>query len=569
MLRRVASESIAAMNQVPDPLKEMSSLPPVAAGPGVETCAVRTQIGAITAIRGANVTALLSAPGISRQVNLSIGGLLAMPGDLSIVYGMVQSMSGGGYTLIGTGSEARMIEIQLLGEILLDDKGGQGRFHRGVTYYPHFDTPVMTADARDLAMVYAPPDVAIARLGSIHQDRSVPAFAVTDELLAKHFAVLGTTGSGKSCVVSLVLHAILDQNPNGHIVLIDPHNEYAAAFGDQAEAIHLSNLLLPYWLLNFEELVEVVIGQNQERAYPEIEILKIGVVEAKKAFLKEGERSDHITVDTPVPYRLGDLIKVFEDAMGKLERTEEVVSYMRLKSKIEGLRADRRFSFMFSRLLVDDSMGRILSRILRIPVVGKPVSIVDISGIPSEVVDVVVSVLARMIFDFCVWASHDRTRQAPVLLVCEEAHRYVPRDEELKFGPSKKAISRIAKEGRKYGVGLCLVSQRPAELSTSALSQCNTMIALRMSNIRDQEFVANALPESAGGLLAALPSLAQQEAIIVGDGVTIPMRMRFDDLAPERRPASDTAAFSRAWRTEDADNGFIDEIVERWRQQKR
>lgn len=557
------------MNQVPDPQTHTPSSPPAMAGQVVETCAVRVQIGAITAIRGANVTAILNAPGASRQANISIGGLVAMPGDLSTVYGMVQSMSGGGYTLIGTGAEARMIEIQLLGEILTGEKGRHGGFRRGVTYYPHFDTQVMTADARDLAMVYAPPDVAIARLGSIHQDRSIPAFAVTDELLAKHFAVLGTTGSGKSCVVSLVLHAILDQNPNGHIVLIDPHNEYAAAFGDRAEAIHLSNLQLPYWLLNFEELIEVVIGQNQERAYAEIEILKTGVIEAKKMFLREGERSDHITVDTPVPYRLGDLIKLFDEAMGKLERTEEVVSFLRLKSKIESLRIDRRFSFMFSRLLVDDSMGRILSRILRIPVAGKPVSIVDISGIPSEVVDVVVSVLARMIFDFCVWASHDKTRMAPVLLVCEEAHRYVPRDEETHFGPSKKAISRIAKEGRKYGVGLCLVSQRPAELSTSALSQCNTVIALRMSNIRDQEFVANALPESAGGLLSALPSLAQQEAIIVGDGVTIPMRMRFDDLAPERRPASDTAAFSQAWRAEDADMGFIDEIVERWRLQKR
>jgi len=557
------------MSTTPGPLINAATLPSLAHVEAAETCAVRMPIGTITGIRGAAVTAIMNAAGAGKKANISIGALVAMPGHISIVYGMVQSMNGGGYTLIGTGAEARMLEIQLLGEILLDDKGGYGRFHRGVTYYPHFDTEVMTADARDLAMVYAQPDVATARLGSIHQDRSIPAFAVTDELLAKHFAVLGTTGSGKSCAVSLVLHAILDQNPNGHIVLIDPHNEYAAAFGEKAEAIHLSNLQLPYWLLNFEELVEVVIGQNQDRAYPEIEILKSGVIDAKKMFLREGERGDHITVDTPVPYRLGDLIKVFDDAMGKLERTEEVVSYLRLKSKIESLRIDRRYSFMFSRLLVDDSMGRILSRILRIPVAGKPVSIIDISGIPSEIVDVVVSVLARMIFDFSVWASHDQGRRTPVLLVCEEAHRYVPRDEEVHFGPSKKAISRIAKEGRKYGVGLCLVSQRPAELSTSALSQCNTLIALRMSNIRDQEFVASAMPESAGGLLSALPSLGQQEAIIVGDGVTIPMRMRFDDLAAERRPASDTAIFSQSWHSGDADMGFIDEIVERWRLQKR
>lgn len=558
------AQSRAAINELAAQPKA-SSIPPNAA----ESCAVRVPVGTITAIRGANVTALLNAPAPGRQGAISIGALVAMPSDISIVYGMVQSMSGGGYALIGTGGEARMLEIQLLGEILLDAKGGQGAFHRGVTYYPNFDTPVMTADARDLAMVYAPPNVAIARLGSIHQDRNIPAYAVIDDLLAKHFAVLGTTGSGKSCVVSLVLHSVLENSPGGHIVLIDPHNEYGAAFGAKAEVLSLNNLQLPYWLLNFEELAEVVIGQNNDRAYPEIEILKNGVIEAKKMFLHDGERNDHITVDTPVPYRLGDLIKVFDDAMGKLERTEEVVSYLRLKSKIESLRIDRRFAFMFSRFLVDDTMGKILSRILRIPVDGKPVSIIDISGIPSEVVDVVVSVLARMIFDFCVWAAADRTQRAPILLVCEEAHRYIPRDDVTKFGPSKKAISRIAKEGRKYGVGLCLVSQRPAELSTSALSQCNTMIALRMSNVRDQEFVANALPESAGGLLSALPSLAQQEAIIVGDGVTIPMRMRFDDLPAEKRPASDTAAFSQSWRTEGATADFIDQVIDRWRMQKR
>lgn len=529
----------------------------------------RVRIGVISAMQGAVVTALLGAADVISETSLSIGALVVIPTKASSIYGMVQAMNGGGYTLIGTGAEARTVEIQLLGEILLDAAGAPGRFHRGVTFYPHFDTPVFTADARDLKLVYAPQELAIARLGAIHQNRDLPAYASIDDMLAKHFAVLGTTGSGKSCVVALVLQAILERNPHGHVVLIDPHNEYARAFEGKAELLNMNNLQLPYWMLNFEELTEVVVGQDNAFAHAETEILKYAVVEAKKAFLHEGARGDHITVDTPVPYRLGDMVKIFDDQMGKLERTEEVIAYVRLKAKIESLRSDRRFSFMFSRLLVDDSLGKVLSRIMRIPVNGKPVSIVDISGIPSEVVDVVVSVMARMIFDFSVWAGHERGHKVPVLLVCEEAHRYIPRDDLTHFGPSKKAISRIAKEGRKYGVGLCLVTQRPAELSTSALSQCNTMIALRMSNVRDQEFVANALPESAAGLLSALPSLAQQEAIVVGDGVIVPMRMRFDDLAPERRPASDTARFSEAWGEDAADQSFIDQVVERWRLQKR
>ncbi|MFZ5915089.1 MAG: ATP-binding protein [Pseudomonadota bacterium] len=536
---------------------------------GARASQERVRIGVITAMQGAVVTALLSAPEVIRETNISIGSLVVISTTASSIYGMVQAMNGGGPSPDGAGAGARTIEIQLLGEIPVGKDGAYGRFHRGVTFYPHFDTPVFTADARDLELVYAPQELAIARIGAIHQNQAIPAYASIDDMLAKHFAVLGTTGSGKSCVVALVLHAILENNPHGHVVLIDPHNEYARAFEGKAELLNMNNLQLPYWLLNFEELTEVVVGQNNAYAHAETEILKNGVVEAKKAFLHDGARGDHITVDTPVPYRLGDLVKIFDDQMGRLERTEEVIAYVRLKAKIESLRADRRFSFMFSRLLVDDSLGKVLARIMRIPVNGKPISIVDISGIPSEVLDVVVSVLARMIFDFSVWAGHERGHKVPVLLVCEEAHRYIPRDEVTHFGPSKKAISRIAKEGRKYGVGLCLVTQRPAELSTSALSQCNTMIALRMSNVRDQEFVANALPESAIGLLSALPSLAQQEAIIVGDGVILPMRMRFDDLAPGRRPASDTASFSEAWSQDAANQGFVDQVVERWRLQKR
>ncbi len=242
------------------------------------------------------------------------------------------------------------------------------------------------------------------------------------------------------------------------------------------------------------------------------------------------------------------------------EHTYEVVEHR--------LRRDSRFAFMFGGLAVRDNMTEILSRIFRIPVAGKPITIFDLSGVPSEIVDVLVSLLCRTIFDFALWS--ERGAGVPVLLACEEAHRYVPRDQTAGFGPTRRAISRIAKEGRKYGVSLCLVTQRPSELSQTILSQCNTLFALRMSNDQDQEFVSRALPESAASMLNALPALRTQEAIVVGEGVSLPMRVRFDELDEANRPLSDTADFSSAWsRAVEPGADFVADTLERWRHQSR
>jgi DNA helicase HerA-like ATPase len=405
------------------------------------------------------------------------------------------------------------------------------------------------------------------RIGTIHQDRSLPGFIATDSLLGKHFAVLGTTGSGKSCSTALILRAILDEHPNGHVVVLDPHNEYGSAFGERAEQINLSNLDLPYWLMNFEESVAAFVTSDGKDRETEIDILKDAILAARRRFLGPDADTDYVTVDTPIPYRLGEVQRLIGDAMGRLDKTETSLPYLRLQTRIEALSADQRFAFMFSGVVVRDTMVTILSRILRVPVSGRPATIIDLSGVPSEIVDVVVSVLCRMIFDFAVWSVD--AKAIPVLLVCEEAHRYVPRDENLGFAPTRRSISRIAKEGRKYGVSLCLVTQRPSELSATILSQCNTLFALRMSNENDQEFVRTTLPDGADGLLAALPALHTQECIAVGEGVTVPMRLCFDTLEESCRPKSGTASFAAAWQTDYIDDWFIEDTIGRWRRQQR
>jgi DNA helicase HerA-like ATPase len=267
------------------------------------------------------------------------------------------------------------------------------------------------------------------------------------------------------------------------------------------------------------------------------------------------------TVDTPVPYRVSDLTSLIDERMGKLENKRDIAPYRNLKTRFEILSLDPRYSFMFGSLTVYDGMAQILSRIFRVPVNEKPITILELTGLPTEIVNVVVSVLCRMTFDFALWSEG----KVPVTLVCEEAHRYVPANPALGFEPCKRAIAKIAKEGRKYGASLCIVTQRPAEIDPTILSQCNTVFALRMSNDRDQEIVQSAISDTGSGLLEFLSALGQREAIAFGDGVTLPVRIRFDLLPQHCMPRSSTARFSEMWKKSVNDDGFLDQVVEKWR----
>ncbi len=527
------------------------------------------RIGRVVSVAGSQVVCLLEKPqqssGPSSVVNLQMGQLIKMLTPSSTVFGMVTGLSIP-MPSAGDGSgEMKIVEVEMLGESSLQ-RGSQ--FKRGVSAYPGLGDPVYQTTLEDLRQVYARPAVSTVRIGTIHQDNSIPAYLAIDDLLGKHFAVLGTTGSGKSCAVTLILQSILAKHENGHIVLLDPHNEYASAFGERAQLLSPSNLRLPYWLLNFEEILEVLLGggnDSERKNAREISILNELIPAAKRKYMGTDEDSKFVTVDTPVPYQIGDLVGLIEEAMGRLDNPENSAPYMRLKSRLNSLRMDSRFAFMFGGLTVRDNMTEILSRIFRIPVAGKPITIVDLSGVPSEILNVVVSVLCRMTFDFALWSD----RAVPVTLICEEAHRYAPQDASAGFEPTKKALAKIAKEGRKYGVSLGMVTQRPSELAQGILSQCNTIFALRMRNQNDQDFVRSTLSESAVGLLDFLPSLRNGEAIGVGEGVSIPMRLAFDRIPDERRPMSGTASFSSAWKAEADSPEFLDDVVKRWRYQRK
>ncbi len=268
------------------------------------------------------------------------------------------------------------------------------------------------------------------------------------------------------------------------------------------------------------------------------------------------------TVDTPVPYRLADLLGQIDERMGKLENRSSRLVYHKLMTRIEAVSNDPRYSFMFENANVGgDTMAEALSQLFRVPAHGKPLTVLQLAGFPAEVVDAVVSVLCRMAFDFGLWSDG----ASPMLLMCEEAHRYAAADRSVGFGPTRRAISRLAKEGRKYGVFLGLVTQRPAELDPTIISQCSTLFAMRMSNDRDQALLRSAVSDHAANLFAFVPTLGTREAVTFGVGVPLPTRLTFAELPQHLLPRSDSFAKDSDLKAASEDANFISAVVERWR----
>jgi len=453
--------------------------------------------------------------------------------------------------------------VDFLGEGTRDSAGRMSNFRRGVTRYPIPGAEVFPVSTEDMRAIFAASDEPHIEIGTVYPTDDIRGALYVDPMLGKHFAVLGSTGTGKSTSVSLILHRISELSPEGHIVMIDPHGEYSAAFKGCGELFNVDNLQLPYWLMNFEEHCEVILTTHGSERQRDADILAKCLLAARTKG-KDMSQYGKVTVDSPIPYLLTDLNAIIVNEMGKLDRAGDTIPFQRLKTKLEELRADPRYTFMFSGMMVSDSMGSFLAKLFRLPSQGRPISIVDVSGVPSEITSVVVSVLARMVFDFAIWSRTEAQR--PLLLVCEEAHRYVPKDENAENGQAvRKILERIAKEGRKYGVSLGLITQRPSDLAEGVLSQCGTIVSMRLNNDRDQACVRAAMPEGARGFLDAIPALRNRECIVCGEGVAIPIRVRFDDLEPEKRPASSDPSFARLWRETGDEEGIISRTVKRWR----
>jgi DNA helicase HerA-like ATPase len=437
-------------------------------------------------------------------------------------------------------------------------------FRRGVTRYPIPGALIYPATTADLRQIYASDGRANIQIGTVYPTKDIRAGIYVDALLGKHFALLGSTGTGKSTSVALILHRICEAAPEGHIVMIDPHGEYSAAFKTTGKIFDVTNLHMPYWLMNFEEHCEVLLSSHGNERQVDADILARCLLKAR-CKNRLADTMGKITVDSPVPYLLSDLSTEIQNQMGQLDKATSSAPFMRIKTKLDELKGDPRYQFMFSGMLVGDTMADFIGKVFRMPSAGKPISIIDVSGVPSDITSTVVAVLSRLVFDFAIWGRDEKT--SPILLVCEEAHRYVPNEANADGSSVGKILSRIAKEGRKYGISLGLITQRPSDLAEGVLSQCGTIISMRLNNDRDQAFVKSAMPEGARGFLDSIPALRNRECIICGEGVAIPIRVSFDNLEESKRPASEDPSFVELWRQSGGEEDSVHRTVQRWRSQ--
>jgi uncharacterized protein len=525
-------------------------------------------LGRVLSVRGSEASVGLAESSWHEpdETRATVGRFLGIRSGNRLVIGVVTDASVQTLQIARDQGYTVTAMVDLMGEI--KDEKGTPRFRRGVTIYPAIGDPAFMITHNELKVIYDLSGGATINIGSLQQDDSLAAYINVDDMLSKHFAILGTTGVGKSSGVAVILNEILDQRPDLRVFLVDPHNEYGRCFGSRAQVLTPANLRLPFWLFNFEETIDVIF-RGRPGIDEEVEILGEIIQAARRAYGREpgapARKNDPragYTVDTPVPYRVADLLSLLDERMGKLESRSSRTTINKLLMRIEGVINDPRYAFMFDNANVGgDTMSSVLGQLFRLPTGDRPMTIMQLAGFPVEVIDSVVSVLGRMAFDFGLWSDG----KLPLLFVCEEAHRYASADKSIGFGPTRRAISRIAKEGRKYGVFLGLVTQRPAELDATIISQCSTLFAMRMSNERDQSLVRSAVSDAAANLLGFLPSLGTREVFAFGEGVSVPTRLRFKELPADRLPRSEAVSMGDADFGKTVDAGFIDQVVDRWR----
>jgi uncharacterized protein len=544
--------------------------------PAVEPVSSERHVGAVLSVRGSEASVgLLHRNGELPAIeSATVGNFLAIMSGGRVLIGFITEVSAEVPKVVAQQAYAGSARLDLMGEIRTDAAGSR-RFLRGITRYPHIGDPVVAIGGEELRIVYGKVGDDTINIGRLQQDETLTANVHIDPMLSGHFAVFGTTGVGKSSGLVTILQEVLKARQNLRIFVLDAHNEYDRCFSDKAQVINPANLRLPFWLFNFEETIDVIFN-GRPGGQEEMETLAELIPMAKAAYVQYREtpsrpgvkridpKAAGFTADTPVPYRLADLLSLIDERMGKLENRSSRMTYHKLMMRIETVSNDPRYTFMFDNANVGgDTMAEVICRLFRVPPRGRPMTIMQLVGFPAEVVDAVVSVLARMAFDFGLWSEG----AYPMLFVCEEAHRYAPADRSRGFGPTRRALSRIAKEGRKYGVFLGIASQRPAELDPTIISQCSTLFAMRMANDRDQEIIGSAVSDAAASLVSLLPSLGAREVLAFGEGVALPARIAFSQLPEHLVPSSRVQTSSQAPSPPSGqqEEEHVASVVARWR----
>ena len=494
--------------------------------------------------------------------------------------------------------DERVVEADLFGEgEWTRDETGQEKlqFERGVATYPLPQQTVYLTPKSELRFIYGHFKGAVIQLGEHVGAGGAPCYADLNELLGKHTAILGSTGAGKSGAVAAIVHSILKRGQEAkykhwrpQIIILDPHNEYGKAFKEHKRlSTDEGTLSLPYRLLDLDETIGLLIGKTEYAATSQANIVKNALLTARSNVARDILELDpsKLTVDAPIPYILGDPAGL--DEFGQLngakyetgfvgainaqrpnnKNKKDHEDYNKVLRKLDSLMKDERLVFMMKPWDgAEDPMSSILAQILGDD---GAVRVVDLSGVPNEVAGTASAAIARTLFSLKIWQTPEERESSPVALVCEEAHRYVPNSGEAQYAAAQSAIRRIAKEGRKYGISLFLVSQRPSEVESTVLSQCNSWIVLRITNESDRDHVHGVLPDSMSGLTKLLSGLRRREAIFVGQAAMLPSRIMIRYLADDQLPKSNDIDFDKGWQSTAMSDEKLQVVVNRWRYQKR
>lgn len=466
--------------------------------------------------------------------------------------------------------------------------------------------------------------------GTLIQNQSIKLHINGDKFFSKHIGIVGSTGSGKSCTVAKIIQDVVGinqgkninkgQQKNSHVILFDIHSEYKSAFSIESDekfnlnVLDVDELKLPYWLMNSEELESLFIESNEQNSHNQVSQFKKAVILNKE---KHNPTLNKITYDTPVYFSIEEvynyIFNMNNEVINKIENEEQkpklsdgnLVSdtnlyfdkiydfitastakatkasngaftgeFNRFLSRLDTKIHDKRLSFLLQPIKPDKSLYHtndfavILKQFLGY-LNKSNITIIDLSGIPFEVLSITVSLVSRLVFDFAFHYSKlkhqiQENNDIPFLIVCEEAHNYIPKLGGAEYKASKKSIERIAKEGRKYGLSLMVVSQRPSEVSDTIFSQCNNFVALRLTNINDQSYVKNLLPNNANSITDILPTLSAGECLIVGDSTPMPAIVKME--MPNPAPKSESIKFHNKW-SENWKEIVFEDVIKRWKKE--
>ena len=521
--------------------------------------------------------------------------------------------------------DRRVIEADMLGEAWFNSAEKEITFKRGVSTYPLPLQAVHLITKEETDKLFASAEKAsedgadrLVPIGFYVGATRVSCRANMDKLFGHHCAILGSTGSGKSSAVAAVIHSILEhqcrpeQSTRPCIILIDPHGEYASAFGNRAKVFRaydalgnnpddVSTLKLPYWLMSSDEFRSLVIGKTEFEATSQANTVYKALAHARMvgaglarsatggipADLPPGQHPEQpmpmagvnedqlvsFDRDKPRPFTLSEFETHIRERQAKrngpnwtdVSASDFQKDYASILNKFRVLRTDPRVQFLMEEHGPDaPSLPDVLSQFLNVDGADDAcLKIIDISGLPNEVAGPLTGAIARLLFQYKLHQTREERERDPVLFVCEEAHRYVPNRGDAQYEVAQTAVRRLAREGRKYGLGLMLVSQRPSDIEDTVISQCNSWIVLRLANSTDQEHVSRILPDSLAGMTKVLSSLPRQEALFVGEAAAIPSRIRLRTLSRDQLPNSHDISFAEGWSSEGTTAAALATIVGR------